>query len=49
MLFVSTIGITYAQSPEVENSEPENASSPLAKVRNTDIKLRVFDVDGFDQ
>ena len=49
MLFIATIGSTYAQPPEAENSEAENASSPLAKVRNTDIKLRIFDVDGFDR
>jgi hypothetical protein len=49
MLFIATTSSTYAQAPEAGNSQPENASSPLAKVRNTDIKLRLFDLDGFDR
>jgi hypothetical protein len=49
MLFIAATSSTYAQTPKAENSQPENASSPLAKVRNTDIKLRLFDVDGSDR
>ncbi len=31
-----------------QEAEPENASSPLAKVRNTDLKARFVDIDGDD-
>ena len=49
ILFVMiTHGVVAEESPP-SNAAPENASSPLAKVRNTDVKLRVFDIDGDDR